>query len=222
VFDFLDGPVRDLVTTVYGAVGYVGVALWVVIESVIMPIPSELVLPFAGFLVGDGAAREPLTGQPWNLWLTILSGTIGATGGACIAYAIGYYGGRPVIERWGRWIGVTPTDLDRAESFFTRHGDGAAFFGRLLPVVRSLVSFAAGVGRMPVRRFVAFTFMGSALWTALLVSAGSVAGARWDDIGAFLDRFEYVILGILAVCATAWIWFRIVKPWRTRRERGTI
>lgn len=82
VFDFLDGPVRQLVTQVYEAVGYVGVALWVAIESVIVPIPSELVLPFAGFLVGEGTAIEPLTGEPWSLWRTVIAGTIGATVGA--------------------------------------------------------------------------------------------------------------------------------------------
>ncbi|MBA2373811.1 MAG: DedA family protein, partial [Chloroflexi bacterium] len=114
MFDFLDGPVRQLVTQVYDAVGYLGVALWVAIESVIIPIPSELVLPFAGFLVGEGVAIEPLTGRPWQLALVVVAGTIGATAGALVAYAIGYLGGRPLFERWGRYIGVSPADLDRA------------------------------------------------------------------------------------------------------------
>ena len=95
VFDFLNGPVRDLVTQIYEAVGYLGVALWVAIESVVIPIPSELVLPFAGFLVGEGTALEPISGAPWNYWLTVLAGTLGATVGALIAYAIGAWGGRP-------------------------------------------------------------------------------------------------------------------------------
>ena len=126
VFDFLNGPVRDLVTQIYDAVGYLGVALWVAIESVIIPIPSELVLPFAGFLVGQGTAIEPLTGQPWNVVLVTLFGTVGATLGALVAYAIGMYGGRPFIERWGRYLGITPADLDRADDFFARHGNAAA------------------------------------------------------------------------------------------------
>ena len=123
VFDFLNGPVRDLVTQIYSSVGYLGVALWVAIESVIIPIPSELVLPFAGFLVGEGTAIEPLTGQPWNVILVTLFGTVGATLGALVAYAIGMFGGRPVIERWGRYVGITPEDLDRADDFFDRHGN---------------------------------------------------------------------------------------------------
>lgn len=218
VFDFLDGPVRDLVTEVYATVGYLGVALWVAIESVIIPIPSEIVLPFAGFLVGEGRVLEPLTGQPWNLVLVTAFGTLGATVGALIAYAIGALGGRPLIERWGRVIGITGADLDRADEFFARHGDAAAFFGRLLPVVRSLVSFAAGVARMPLGRFIVFTILGSLPWTLLLVVAGVVLGARWDDIGPILKQFEYAVLAVLIAIALWWIWFRIVKP----RSRGTV
>jgi membrane protein DedA with SNARE-associated domain len=214
VFDFLNGPVRDLVTQIYEAVGYLGVALWVAIESVIIPIPSELVLPFAGFLVGEGIATEPLTGGSWNYWLTVLAGTLGATAGALIAYAIGAWGGRPVLERWGGWLGITATDLDRADAFFVRHGQAAAFFGRMVPIVRSLVSFAAGVSHMPVGRFTVFTFLGSLPWTAALVFAGVALGANWETVGAWLKRFEYAVLAVLIVIAVAWVWFRIIKPRR--------
>jgi membrane protein DedA with SNARE-associated domain len=216
VFDFLDGPVRELVTQLYSAVGYLGVAIWVAIESVIIPIPSELVLPFAGFLVGQGTAIEPITGQPWNLLLTTLAGTIGATVGALVAYAIGAWGGRPILERWGRYLGITATDLDRAEAFFERHGNAASFFGRMVPVIRSLVSFGAGVSRMPLGRFTLYTFLGSLPWTLLLVFAGSQLGANWATIGGFLKRFEYAVLALLVLIALAWIWFRIVKPRRAR------
>ena len=217
VFDFLNGPVRDLVTQIYASVGYLGVALWVAIESVIIPIPSELVLPFAGFLVGEGTAIEPLTGQPWNVILVTLFGTVGATLGALVAYAIGMFGGRPVIERWGRYLGITPADLDRADDFFARHGNAAAFFGRMVPMIRSLVSFAAGIAHMPLGRFVVFTFLGSLPWTLLLVVSGVVMGANWEEIGGILKRFEYLVLAILAVIALLWIWFRIVKPRRLGR-----
>ena len=215
VFDFLNGPVRDLVTQIYDAVGYFGVALWVAIESVIIPIPSELVLPFAGFLVGEGLAVEPITGQPWNYYLVVLAGTIGATVGALIAYGIGAWGGRPVIERWGRYVGITTSDLDRAETFFARHGQAASFFGRMIPVIRSLVSFAAGVARMPLGRFVLFTFLGSLPFTAALTFAGLQLGANWEDIGAVIKRFEYVVLAILVAIALLWIWARIIKPRRS-------
>jgi membrane protein DedA with SNARE-associated domain len=214
VFDFLNGPVRDLVTQIYEAVGYLGVALWVAIESVIIPIPSELILPFAGFLVGEGIAIEPITGEPWQFWLVVLAGTLGATIGALVAYAIGAFGGRPLIERWGRYLGITPADLDRADDFFARHGQAASFFGRMLPVIRSLVSFAAGVARMPLLPFVIFTFLGSLPWTMLLVFAGVQLGANWEEVGAIVKQFEYAILAVLGVIGLAWIWFRIIKPRR--------
>lgn len=217
VFDFLNGPVRDLVTQIYEAVGYVGVALWVTIESVIIPIPSELVLPFAGFLVGTGAAVEPLTGQPWSYWLVVLAGTVGATVGALVAYAIGAWGGRPVIQRWGRYVGITEVDLDRAEAFFGRYGEAASFFGRMVPVIRSLVSFAAGVARMPLGRFIVFSFLGSLPFTALLVFAGVQLGANWESIGVVIKRFEYAIVAVLAIIVLAWIWLRIIKPRRAAR-----
>jgi membrane protein DedA with SNARE-associated domain len=217
VFDFLNGPVRDLVTQIYEAVGYLGVALWVAIESVIIPIPSELVLPFAGFLVGEGAAVEPLTGRPWDYWLTVIAGTLGATVGALVAYAIGAWGGRPILERWGRWLGITAADLDKADTFFARHGDAAAFLGRMVPIIRSLVSFAAGVSHMPLGRFTLFTFLGSLPWTAALVFAGVALGANWETVGAWLKRFEYAVLAVLVVIALVWVWIRIIKPRREAR-----
>jgi membrane protein DedA with SNARE-associated domain len=175
------------------------------------------VLPFAGFLVGEAQAIEPLTGQPWNLPLTVLFGTIGATVGAWVAYGIGYFGGRPLIERWGRYLGITHADLDRTDAFFERHGNAAAFFGRMLPVVRSLVSFGAGVAHMPLGRFTAFTFLGSLPWTLLLVGAGSLLGSNWTSIGPVLKQFEYAIAGVLVVIAVVWIWLRIIKPRRGTR-----
>jgi membrane protein DedA with SNARE-associated domain len=214
VFDFLNGPVREAVTEIYGAVGYLGVALWVAIESVIIPIPSELVLPFAGFLVGQGTSIEPLTGQPWSLLLVTVAGTIGATVGALVAYAIGYWGGRPVLERWGRYLGITAADLDRTDEFFARHGGKAAFFGRLVPVIRSLVSFGAGVARMRLGPFVVYTAAGSFPWTLLLVFAGVQLGSNWESIGPVLKQFEYAIVAALAVIVILWLWFRVIRPRR--------
>ena len=216
MFDFLDGPVRDLVTQIYDSVGYLGVALWVAIESVIVPIPSEFVLPFAGFLVGEGTSIEPLTGQPWTLVLVTLAGTIGATVGALIAYAIGYFGGRPFLERWGSLLRITAEDLDRTDRFFARHGTKAAFFGRLIPVVRSLVSFAAGIAHMPLLPFVVFTALGSLPFTLVLVYAGMQLGANWETIGDVIKRVEYVILAVLAVFVIGFVWLRFVRPRRQK------
>jgi membrane protein DedA with SNARE-associated domain len=217
VFDFLDGPVRELVTQVYNAVGYLGVALWVAVESVIVPIPSELVLPFAGFLVAFPDNIEPLTGSPWNPWLTILAGTIGATIGALVAYGIGYYGGRPLLLRWGRYLLIDPEDLAKTEAWFDRYGAAAAFLARMVPVVRSLVSFAAGIARMRLVPFVVFTFLGSLPWTALLVVAGYGLGENWETIGTWLKRYEYVVLGGLVIGVVVFVWWQLGHPgWRRR------
>lgn len=218
MFDFLNGPVRQLVTDMYEAVGYLGVAIWVAIESVIIPIPSELILPFAGFLVGEGTAIEPLTGRPWTLPLVVLAGTLGATFGALVAYAIGYWGGRPIILRWGRLLGITIDDLDRMEAFFARYGAAASLIGRLIPVVRSLVSFGAGVGKMPIVPFTIYTFLGSLPFTFALVFIGVQFGANWASIGAVLKQFEHLILAILVAIVLAFLWVRVIRP---RRRAAT-
>ena len=188
MFDLINGPVRDLVTFLYEAVGYLGVILWVAIESVVIPIPSELVLPFAGFLAADPTSIEPLTGSPWSVPLLVAAATVGSLLGALVAYAIGYFGGRPVLLRWGRILRFTDDDLVRTERFFDRWGAWAAFFGRMVPVVRSLVSFGAGVGRMPLVPFAVFTVLGSIPWNLALVLAG---------------------IGLVGL---AWAWLRFVRP----------
>ncbi len=212
MFDFLNGPVRDLITAVYEAAGYVGVALWVAIESVVIPIPSELVLPFAGFLAADPTSIEPLSGSAWSIPLLVAAATVGSLVGALVAYAIGYVGGRPVLLRWGRVLRFTEDDLDRTEAFFARWGPAAAFLGRMVPVVRSLVSFGAGVGRMRLLPFVFFTVLGSIPWNLALVLAGYALGERWAHVEVLLAQFESVVLVGLALVALAWVWLRFVRP----------
>jgi membrane protein DedA with SNARE-associated domain len=201
VFDFLDGPGRDLIVAVYGAIGYLGVALVVALESVVIPIPSELVLPLAGFLVADPFAIEPLTGGRWNEVLLVIAGTAGSVIGALIAYGIGFWAGRPFLLRFGRYMLIKPADVDRAEAFFRRHGGKAAFAGRMVPVVRSLVSYVAGVARMPLLPFVVYTTLGSLPWVILLVGAGTFLGGSWSTIEAILKPFEQLVVVALVVTA---------------------
>jgi membrane protein DedA with SNARE-associated domain len=212
VFDFLNGPVRELVTAIYEAVGYLGVALWVAIESVVIPIPSELVLPFAGFLAADPSSVEPITGQPWTIPLLVAAATVGSLLGALVAYAIGYFGGRPVLLRWGRLLRFTEDDLDRTEAFFARWGSAAAFIGRMIPVVRSLVSFGAGIGRMPLLPFIVFTVLGSIPWNLALVIAGYLLGENWVAFETLLAQYEAVVLAGLAIAVGTWTWLRFVLP----------
>ena len=214
MFDFLNGPVRDLVTQIYEAVGYLGVALWVAIESVIIPIPSELVLPFAGFLAADPSSIEPITNARWSIPLLVVAATVGSLVGALIAYGIGAWAGRPILVRWGRYLRFTESDLERTERFFGRWGAAASFLGRLVPVLRSLVSFAAGVGRMPLRSFVLYTILGSIPFNIALVVAGYLLGENWETIGGLLKRFEYVVLGGVVLAVLVFVWFRFIRPRR--------
>lgn len=217
MFDFLDGPVRDLVVAIYGAIGYIGVAFAVALESVVIPIPSELVLPFAGFLVADPLAIEPLTGAGWNPVLLVIAGTAGSVLGALVAYGIGFWAGRPFLLRFGRYLLIKPEDIARTESFFLRHGGKAAFFGRMLPVVRSLVSYVAGVARMPLVPFVVYTALGSLPWVILLVGAGTLLGESWSTIEAILKPFERVVLVGLVAAAGAVVAWKVRNVIRERR-----
>jgi membrane protein DedA with SNARE-associated domain len=218
MFDFLDGPVRELVIAVYGAVGYIGVTLAVALESVVIPIPSELVLPFAGFLVADPFAVEPLTGARWHPILLVIAGTVGSVLGALAAYGIGYWAGRPFLLRFGRYLLIGPADIDRTEAFFRRHGGKAAFLGRMMPVVRSLVSYVAGVARMPLAPFVVWTALGSLPWVILLVGAGTLLGQSWPTIEAILKPFERIVLVGLAGTAAVVVAWRVRGYLQHRRE----
>ncbi len=214
MFEFLNGPVRELVTQIYEAVGYLGVTLWVAIESVVIPIPSELILPFAGFLAADPSSIEPLTGARWSIPLLVVFATIGSLAGALFAYGVGYWGGRPLLIRWGRYLRFTAEDLDRTEAFFARWGNAAAVIGRMVPVVRSLVSFAAGVGRMPLPAFIFYTILGSIPWNLLMIGGGFLLGDNWTIVEDFLSRYQYVVIGLLGLVALAWIWLRFIRPRR--------
>ena len=168
---FIDQIVIPFLNNLYGAVGYVGVMLAMAIESAMIPLPSELILPYAGFLVSDPSQIEPLTGSPWNFWIVVVFATIGNTLGSLVAYAIGAYGGRPFLERYGKYLLIRQHEIELADRFFQRHGNATVFIGRLLPIVRTFISFPAGVARMPIMPFVIYSTAGAFLWSALLVYA---------------------------------------------------
>src|ERR1043166_7859972 len=166
---FLDTVVIPFLASLYGAVGYLCVLIAMAIESAMIPLPSELILPFAGFLVSDPAQVEPLTHGPWQYWLVVIVATAGNTCGSLIAYAIGAWGGRPFLERYGRYLLIRPHEIELADRFFQRYGAATAFFSRLLPIVRTFISFPAGVARMPLGTFILFSTLGAFPWSILLV-----------------------------------------------------
>ena len=218
---FIDQIVIPFLNTLYEAVGYLGVMVAMTIESAMIPLPSELVLPYAGFLVGSSAAIEPLTHAGWNFWIVVAVATIGNTIGSLIGYAIGAWGGRPFLERWGRFLLIRPHEIEIAERFFAKYGPATAFFSRLLPVVRTFISFPAGVARMPLRTFIIYSTLGAIPWSILLVFAGVQLGANWVDIRHALQPFDTAIAVAVVALIALFIWWRLGMPGRPRRDSAS-
>ena len=184
--------------------GYFGVILLMAIESACIPLPSEVIMPFAGYLV--------YTGQ-FNLWLVGVAGAFGCVAGSLIAYWVGMYGGRPFIEKYGRYVLVSRHDLDLADRWFARYGEIIVFASRLLPVIRTFIAFPAGVARMNLTRFVIYTFAGSLPWCLGLAYVGQILGEQWDKndtLKSWFHRFDFVI-GIIGVLAVGWWVWRHIK-----------
>jgi membrane protein DedA with SNARE-associated domain len=204
----------------YDAVGYLGVAAAVALETIVAPIPSEVILPMAGWKVSqssaDASVVEPLTGLPWNLVLAIAFATAGSVVGALVGYAVGAWGGRPILDRWGRYVGIGAEDLDRADRWFDRWGSWAVFLGRMVPLVRTFVSYPAGISRMPMGRFLLFSTLGSLPWNAALIGAGFVVGENYPQIEAAIKPFEYVIYAVV-LAAVALL---VARWYLAKRARG--
>jgi len=215
---FIDQIVIPFLASLYGTVGYLGVLVAMAIESAMIPIPSELILPFAGFMVSDPAKIEPLTNGPWSFWIVVVVATLGNTLGSLVAYAIGAWGGRPFLERYGKYLLIRPHEIEIAERFFARWGAQTAFFSRLLPIVRTFISFPAGVARMPIRTFVLYSTAGAFIWSTVLVWAGIQLGARWTEIRRALQPFDLVIAVVAVVGLAALLWLRLGRPLPGRRR----
>ena len=226
---FIDQIVIPFLSSLYAALGYVGVMAAMAIESAMIPLPSELILPFAGFLVSDPSQIEPLTKSGWDFWIVVVVATVGNTLGSLVAYAIGAWGGRPFLERYGRYLLIREHEIELADRFFEKYGSATAFFSRLLPVVRTFISFPAGVARMPLGKFVFYSTAGALIWSILLVQAGFMLGQRWTEIRGLLEPFDLVIALSVAALVIVFIWWRLGMPgWggkggragRARRAEG--
>jgi membrane protein DedA with SNARE-associated domain len=221
VLAFIDEIVIPFLNNLYGTVGYLGVMLAMAIESAMVPLPSELILPYAGFLVSDPTQLEPITGQPWTFWIVVVVATIGNTLGSLVAYAIGAYGGRPFLERYGKYLLIRPHEIELADSFFARHGAATVFIGRLLPIVRTFISFPAGVARMRISTFIIYSTAGAFIWSCLLVYAGVILGDNWTEIRHALQPFDLAIAFAVAAAVLLFIWWRLGMPGRPgRRDDG--
>ena len=219
MLEFIDKIVIPFLTSLYGALGYLGVLVAMAIESAMIPLPSELILPFAGFLVSDSSAVEPLTNGRWDFWIVVVFATIGNTVGSVIGYYIGAWGGRPFLEKYGRYLLIRQHEIELADRFFQRYGAATAFFSRLLPIVRTFISFPAGVARMNIWKFIAYSTAGAFIWSILLVQLGVVFGERWAEIRHMLQPFDLLIAVIVIAAVVLFVWWRLGTPGMSRLRR---
>jgi membrane protein DedA with SNARE-associated domain len=183
--------------------GYVAVFLLMVAEAACIPIPSEVIMMLGGALSGAAFATTVAHVHVLNVGVVGAVGTAGDLTGACIAYWVGRLGGRPVIERWGRFVRLRTHELDRAERWFERRGQVTVLVSRVIPVVRTFISLPAGIAEMPFARFVVFTVLGSLPWTFSLALAGHAVGAHYKGVAHAFQPASYVIAALI-VAAIAW------------------
>lgn len=188
------------------ALGVFGVFVGMVLESCYIPVPSEIILPYAGYLAYRGYASLPVV---------MLAGLAGGVVGASLGYGIARWGGRALIEHYGRYIGIRQREMERADAWFQRHGDGAVFFGRLLPGIRTYISLPAGIAEMPFSRFVGFTLLGALPWTILFTYLGFKLGSSWNHLGRVGHYFAAIVLiGLVVWVIRVWLRARTANPKR--------
>jgi membrane protein DedA with SNARE-associated domain len=205
--DSIVAPIAAWIVSVISAAGYLGVAGLMALESACVPLPSEVIMPFAGYLASTGR---------FNLVLAATAGAVGCNIGSTLAYMLAARAGRAGIERWGRYLLVSPEDLDRADRFFRRFGDIAILVGRLLPVVHTFIAVPAGIARMPWLPFQIYTFVGSWPWCYGLAYVGYRLGENWEadpQLRAIMHKFDFAIVAILLL-GVAWLAWRHVHRWR--------
>lgn len=202
IMEQIGGWIQEVIV----AIGYPGIVLVMAIENIFPPIPSEVVLPFAGALTADGDL---------SFWGVVAAGTVGSLLGAIVLYAIGYgarqAGVRRLVASYGKYLFISARDLDRGAAWFKRHGEAVIFFGRLIPIVRSIISVPAGYTRMPAGRFLLYTTAGTALWSLFLTYAGRVLGEKWANITVVMEPYENVTLILLVLAGAGFIGWRAFR-----------
>lgn len=202
--------VATFIIATIGRMGYRGIVLLMAIESACIPLPSEIVMPFSGYLAFTGRL---------NLWIVALAGAVGCVLGSLFAYYVGLRGGRPLVQKYGKYLLISQHDLDMADRWFERYGEITIFVSRLLPVIRTFISFPAGIARMRVVRFVVLTFLGSYIWCLALGWIGLKLGQHWDTLGVYFHRFDAVIVA-LAIAGLVWYVRRHVTGLKKSESEG--
>lgn len=180
--------------------GYAGVATLMAVESAAIPLPSEIIMPFAGFLVASD--RFTLLGLA-------LAGAIGSTIGSWLTYFLGYYGGRPLVTRYGHWVFLSEKELDATEKFFKKFGIWSTFIGRILPVFRTFISIPAGIGKVDLLPFTIAAFTGSFIWSYFLAWLGLRLGENWHNLEQYFRKFDLLILALILFAIIWWVYARV-------------
>jgi membrane protein DedA with SNARE-associated domain len=198
--------ITDFATAFIDKIGYAGVFVLMTMESMVFPVPSEAVMPFAGFLIAEG--KLTFAGA-------ILSSTIGSIVGSLISYGMGAWGGRPFIDRFGKYLLLDRKDLEFTERFFTKYGSATIFISRFIPVVRHLISIPAGTGRMKLLPFAIYTVIGAGLWNAFLAVAGYYLRQNWSEV----MKYSHVIDIVVVILMAGLFGFFVYKHWGRRKSR---
>ncbi len=198
--------INEWMLALISSAGYLGIFVAMFVEGILTPIPSELIMPFAGYLCSTGEL---------NIILVILVGSLGAVGGSTIAYLLGRTLGRPFLDRYGRYLGLGPDSLCRADAWFAKWGNYGILIGHALPGIRSVISFPAGIARMDLKRFALFTFIGATIWNSVLVSAGFLLGQYWIELARSLDGWDIVILVSVGAILLGYI---IYSRWKNKER----
>lgn len=208
MFENIITPVGKWIIDTISYLGYWGIVLTMGIESACIPLPSEIIMPFSGYLVYSGR---------FNLLWVSVAGALGCVVGSVAAYWAGILGGRPFIEKYGKYVLLSHRDLDTAERWFKKYGDWAIFFSRLLPVIRTFISLPAGIARMNFLRFVVYTFLGSLPWCFVLAYIGKVLGENWQTIKTYFRGADIIIV-IIVILGIAFFIYRHLKPQKSESE----
>lgn len=197
------GPLVDVIVQVIGTLGYPGLFLMMAAESMFLPVPSEVVMPFAGYLVFLGSFAMPAV---------LAAAFAGSMAGSLLSYGLGARGGRPFVERYGRWLLVGPQELAWTERFFARYGPWAVLVVRFVPVVRHVISIPAGMARMRLAPFLLATGLGAFAWNAILAYAGVQLGPRWQALRAALEPYELAVLALVVLLVAAYVALKLRAP----------
>jgi membrane protein DedA with SNARE-associated domain len=212
----MEQSILNFVSHVYQTLSWPGVVLLMTIESACIPLPSEIIMPLAGWMLAQAAGL--------GVGFVVLAGVCGGIGnvfGSLISYVVGDKGGVPFLRRWGKYILISNHDLDRANHWFNAHGDWITFIARFVPGVRTFISLFAGIARMHLGRFILYAFLGSFIWSAALAYGGYVLGQNWEQIRAAIRPFDYPILGVIIVLIIVFFWLRLRSRKAAKETNGS-